>query len=132
MEDGEQFEKRMEMEYSSDSGILHMNIDKDEETFDADVNELTLDPMFIDLKSMKIDTKGIVVHFISSVLCETNGEEFTTKMNGVTIDGKTPDNFFNDNPMIKKQMFGNKWEESVDRQRQRMEKRRKRMINSIR
>lgn len=131
MEDGQRFEKKMEMEYSSNSGTLQVNAEHDSEMFQANANELELDPNLVDIQSMKINRKGVIVNFSAMALCETDGEQFVTKMYGVTMDGKSPDSFFNEIHSLKSHMFGEKWEESVERQRNRMEKRRKKISGSV-
>ncbi|RLF57457.1 MAG: hypothetical protein DRN27_07765, partial [Thermoplasmata archaeon] len=101
MKDGERFEKKMEMEYSSNSGTLQVNAEQNSTMFQAETQELELDPRFVDIRSMKVNRNGVIVNFSSMVLCETDGEQFITKMYGVKMDGKSPDSFFNQIPSLK-------------------------------
>ena len=114
MKDGERLEKKMEMEYSSNSETLQVTTEQNSTMFQADTQELELDLRFVDIRSMKINRKGVIVNFSSMVLCETDGEKFITKMYGVTMDGKSPDSFFNQIPSLKNHLFGEKWEKAVE------------------
>jgi len=59
------------------------------------------------------------------VFCEKEGEQSVTKMYGVTKKGKIPDSFINQLHCIKDNIYGEKRKKTVERQRDRNEKRRK-------
>ena len=48
MVDIQHFERKMHMEYSSNSGKLQMNIDQDSTMFQADIDQIDLNPSFIE------------------------------------------------------------------------------------
>jgi len=131
MDDGQKFERKMEMEYSSNSSNLQMNTANVSEKFNTEVKKLELNPNIVDIRSMKIDRKGVIVNFSSMMVCETDGEEFTTKMYGVTMDGENPESVFKKIPSFKSHIFGEKWEKSVEKQKERMEKRRNKISDLI-
>jgi len=125
MKGRERFEKKMEMEYSSNSGTPQVNTEQNSTMFQGDTQELELDPRFVDIRFIKINRNGVIVNFSSMVFCEKEGEQSVTKMYGVTKKGKIPDSFINQLHCIKDNIYGEKRKKTVERQRDRNEKRRK-------
>ena len=125
MNDLYKFERTMNIEYSSQSGNLKMNLEGGANNFYSFLNELEVSPNIVNIGSLKINRIGVHIELSAPVLCETDGEKFETKMLGVKFEGVKPDSLLKKIPGITKGLFGEKWERAVERQRKRIEERRK-------
>ena len=127
MEESIESIQNVDIEYNSTSGELKMNVENSPTQFNSLINELEIYPRIVEIGSLKINKGGILVKFTSPVICKSNGDEYETKMLGVRFDGKIPDDSNEDFSVLKSHMFSEKWQLGVERQREKMENRRKRL-----
>ena len=119
------FERKMNMEYESNNGNLKLNIQDNEENFYSSLREIEIDPRIAVIGSCEIDRTGARVKFSSPLLCSTDGEIFDVKLLGVKFEGDKPDTLIDGMSQLKQHIFGDDWLKAVERQKKRMEERRK-------
>lgn len=127
MEESIEVHKKVEMSYNSESGELLMNVENTQAQYNSIINELEIDPRIVDIGSLQINAQGVRIHFSSPVICKSDGEEFETKMLGVRFDGLKVDDSNQDFSVLKRHLFGEQWHDAVERQRSRIENRKKRL-----
>jgi len=129
MDGKEQIEGEMEVEFHSQSGKICMQVSDTNAPYQSNINEMEIDPLIVDIKSLKINRNGTEIKFISPLLVSTDGEIINTNMLGFKVNGETPNKFFDDVDSFHAHNFSKEWFSLVEKQRKRIEDRRKRINN---
>ena len=122
-----QYRKVVNFEYIPQSGKISLNLIDNDSTFESKVEEVDINPLLVDIRSLEIDRQGASVKFESPLIMKTDGDKIETKLIGFKLNGINPTEYFKDADVFQTHMFSDEWFKSVEKQRKRIEERRKRM-----
>jgi hypothetical protein len=127
MDGTNEIEEKMEVEYHSESGKISLNLLDNDATFQSEVEEIDINPQLVDIRSLEINRQGASVKFESPLIMKKDGDSIETKLIGFKLNGINPAEYFKDADVFQTHMFSEDWFKSVEKQRKRIEERRKRI-----
>lgn len=112
--------QRVVMKYGGDLTSVRIEMEGTENLYLTQIEEILLNPMIVDIKTLEIKKDGINVDFTAPIIFDEKDTNLSSSMmKGVNVKGLDKDKFHNKIEQLARS-FGENWERSVKRRREKI------------